>query len=63
VFDVREPYHIKDDVIKVIYKTAAILLDNTDSILDIAKVLYKYLDGRDDTCQRPTMPPKNPATI
>jgi hypothetical protein len=38
---VREPYHVKDDVIIVVNKTAAILLERTDSMLAIAKVLYK----------------------
>jgi hypothetical protein len=44
-------------------KTAAILLARTDSMLDIARVLYRYDEGRDDTCQTPARIPKNPADM
>jgi hypothetical protein len=44
-------------------RTAAMLLDRTDSILDIAKVLKSSFEGLDDICQIPARDPRNPADI
>jgi uncharacterized protein Yka (UPF0111/DUF47 family) len=60
---VRDPYHIKDEVKIEVNKTAAILLDRTDSILDIASDLNKNLDGLPDRCHTPASSPKKPADM
>jgi hypothetical protein len=61
--EVIAPYHIKAEVTMEVNSTAAILVASTDSMFDIASVLYRKGDGLDETCQTPINIPTNPATM
>jgi hypothetical protein len=53
---------VEEDIVETT-KTADILDERTDSILEMTKALKRKGEGREDKCHRPDKVPKRPDTI
>jgi len=61
--EVIDPYHIREEVTKEAKRTADKLLDNTDSMLDIASRENNRKEGLVEMCHNPASSPEIPAAI